>query len=293
MKVFITGATGQLGLALQRFAPPAVDAMALGRDALDISNREAVEAVLRAGADALINAAAYTDVEGAERKPTAAFAINSDGAANLAAACAVRGIHLVHVSTDFVFDGAKQTPYSPEDTAHPLNVYGASKLEGERRVLDQLPDACIVRTSWLHSADGANFVTKIVQRMRAGTALRVVTDEIGTPTAVHSLAPALWQCAMNAVRGIHHWSDIGSTTRFDYARAIASLAVEYALVPSLPEISPAKVADFPAGAKRPRYSVLAVDETQAVLGMQARPWLEGLKLTMQDLRQQLDAGMTR
>ncbi len=283
MKAFITGASGQLGLALQRLAPSGVEVVALGRSALDISDADAVERALKGGADVLINAAAYTDVEGAERNAAEAFRINSEGAANLASACAARGVRLIHVSTDFVFDGERRTPYRPSDEPHPLNVYGASKLEGEQRVLAILPSACVVRTSWVHSADNANFVTKIVQRMRSGAALRVVIDEIGSPTATLSLASALWRCADRGIHGIHHWSDAGIVNRFDYARAIAELALEYGLIAEVPEIAPAYAAEFSGGAKRPAYSALALDETEITLELQARTWLEGLRLTMQDL----------
>lgn len=283
MKAFITGASGQLGLALRRLAPTGVEVVALGRNALDIADRTAVERVLKNGADVLINAAAYTDVEGAERNADEAFRINSEGAANLASACATHRIRLIHVSTDFVFDGKRRAPYRPSDEPSPLNVYGASKLDGEQRVLAILPNACVVRTSWVHSADNANFVTKIVQRLRAGASLRVVTDEIGSPTATLSLAPALWRCAERAIHGIHHWSDAGIVHRFDYARAIAQLAVEYGLIAQAPEIAPATTADFPGGAKRPAYSALAIDQTEVALELQARSWLEGLRLTMQDL----------
>lgn len=283
MKAFITGADGQLGLALQRLAPPGAEVIALGRGALDIADRTAAESVLSSGADVLINAAAYTDVEGAERNASEAFRINRDGAANLAAACAAHRIRLVHVSTDFVFDGEKRSPYRPSDEPRPLNVYGASKLEGEQRVLATLPSACVVRTSWVHSADHSNFVTKIVQRMRAGAPLRVVIDEVGSPTASRSLAPALWRCAERAIHGIHHWSDAGIVNRFDYACAIAQLAVEYALIAEAPEIAPARAAEFSGGAKRPAYSALAIDETEAALEMRAHSWLEGLRFTMQDL----------
>lgn len=283
MKAFITGANGQLGLALQRIAPNSVEVVALGRSVLDIADPAAVEHALKDGADVLINAAAYTDVEGAERNASEAFRINSEGAANLATACAARGVRFIHVSTDFVFDGQQRTPYRPSDEPRPLNVYGASKLEGEQRALAILTSACVVRTSWVHSADNANFVTKIVQRMRSGAPLRVVIDEVGSPTATHSLASALWRCAERGVRGILHWSDAGIVNRFDYARAIAELALEYRLIEEIPEITPAHAAEFSGGAKRPAYSALAIDETEITLELQARTWLEGLRLTMQDL----------
>lgn len=284
MKALVTGADGQLGIALRRFAAAETELVACGRKELDIADRTAVERALDARCDVLINAAAYTDVEGAEREPREAFRVNSGGAAILAAACAARDIHLIHVSTDFVFDGTKGAPYAPADAPRPLNVYGASKLEGEQRVLAAAANACIVRTSWVHGPDRSNFVTKFLQRMRTGAALRVVTDEVGAPTSVHSLARALWRCAARGIRGLQHWSDAGSTNRFEYARAIGTLALEYQLISELPHIDPARAADFATGAKRPAYSILSTKDTELALDMRAQPWIEGLRLTMQDIR---------
>jgi dTDP-4-dehydrorhamnose reductase len=288
MRALITGAHGQLGAALQRFAPADCEIVAHGHNQLDITEASTVNAVLATESiDVLINAAAYTNVEAAQRTPEAAFKINAEGPAILASACADRNVHFVHVSTDFVFDGTKGAPYSVEDEPRPLNVYGVSKLAGERRIQDILGNrAAIVRTSWLHSASGANFVTKVLSQIQAGKTLRVVIDEVGAPTAVHSLAPALWQCAIESIGGIHHWSDTGSTNRFDYARAISALALEYELISEVPQILPARATEFSTAVNRAAYSVLATDVTQAALGIRAQPWLEGLKLTMQDLRRQ-------
>lgn len=285
MRALITGANGQLGRALQRFAPADCRLAAFGHVELDITDAHAVEAALAAGRyDVLINAAAYTNVEAAERDTERAYRTNALAPGTIARACAVHGVHLVHVSTDFVFDGAKGAPYTPEDAPAPLNVYGASKLEGERNVASALPGrACIVRTSWVHSADGANFVTKMLERMAAGAPLRVVTDEVGAPTSVHSLARALWRCASARLNGLHHWSDAGVVSRFDYARAIASIAGEIGLLATQPEIVPARVADFPSSARRPTYSVLDTRATQAALGITPPSWQDGLRLTLQDI----------
>jgi dTDP-4-dehydrorhamnose reductase len=285
MKVLITGAGGQLGAALRRFAPRDIETVAVTHSELDIADITSVHGALRDGVDAVINAAAYTDVEGAEKDPAAAYRINSEGVAILAAACAARGVRLVHVSTDFVFDGTKSTPYQPTDIPRPLNVYGASKREGERRLLEILPDACVMRTSWLHSAQGANFVTKLLQRMIDQAPLRVVVDEVGTPTCVHSLAAALWRAIERRTRGIHHWSDGGSTNRHEYAQMIGAIAAELGLIDAAPAIAEARAADFAGGARRPAYSVMATETTQAALGMQPPSWQEGLRLTMEDLRQ--------
>lgn len=291
MKVLLTGAKGQLARALQASCPPDCQFVARGHDALDISDAAALAAALEGEAfHAVINAAAYTNVEAAERAPADAFRINGAAPGLLAKACAARGVHLVHVSTDFVFDGAKTTPYTVQDAPRPLNAYGASKLEGEQRVLNLLPgDACVVRTSWLHGAHGANFVTKVLQRMKTGDALRVVTDEVGSPTAVGSLAPVLWQCAVQRINGIQHWSDAGIATRYEFANEIARQAHERGLIDKLPPILPARVADFPSAVRRPAYSVLDSSATRQALGLDAPRWQDGLALTLQDLARERHA----
>jgi dTDP-4-dehydrorhamnose reductase len=285
MRVLLTGANGQLGRALQASCPPDCQFVARGHDALDITDAAALGAMLDGDAfHAVINAAAYTDVEAAERASADAFRINGAAPGALAEACSGRGLHLVHVSTDFVFDGAKTTPYTVQDEPRPLNAYGASKLEGEQRVLSLLPDdACVVRTSWLHGAHGTNFVTKVLQRMKTADTLRVVTDEVGSPTAVGSLAPALWQCALQRIKDIQHWSDAGAVTRYEFATEIARQAHERGLIDKVPSILPARVADFPSGVRRPAYSVLDSSATQRALRREAPRWQDGLALTLQDL----------
>jgi dTDP-4-dehydrorhamnose reductase len=286
MKVLVCGANGQLGAALQSRVPRGIEVLATTRQALDITDSAAVEATLgRERISLLINAAAYTDVEGAERSKEEAFRVNAEGPASLARACAATQARLLHVSTDFVFDGEKRVPYSTEDEPHPLSVYGASKLEGERRVMDILgANACIMRTSWLHSGRGANFVTKILDRMRSGGPVRVVTDEIGSPTSAYSLAEALWRSAERAISGVYHWSDAGIVTRFEFATAIADRAVGLGLLRSPPALQAALVADFKSAAVRPAYSVLDTQRTQAALDLHPRHWKDGLELTLHDLR---------
>jgi dTDP-4-dehydrorhamnose reductase len=286
MKVLITGANGQLGSALQARAPHGCGYVARSRSELDISNAAAVNAALETErVQVVINAAAYTDVEGAERSSDTAFRINRDAAATLAKSCASHHVRLVHVSTDFVFDGTKREPYSVDDEPRPLSIYGASKLQGEREVLSILQsNACVVRTSWLHSAQGANFVTKVLGRMKTGEPVRVVTDEIGSPTSAYSLAKALWSAANSAVHGVQHWSDEGVISRFEFASAIAEQAFDLGLLRTRAVLRPALVADFPSPTRRPAYSALDTRRTQAALGMQPRPWKQGLDLTLQDLR---------
>jgi dTDP-4-dehydrorhamnose reductase len=286
MKVLVCGASGQLGTALQSRVPPNAELLAASHQEIDITDLAGLQATLeRERVSVVINAAAYTDVEGAERFREAAFRVNTHGTATLARACAATDARLIHVSTDFVFDGERRTPYATDDEPHPLSVYGSSKLQGEREALTILgTNACIVRTSWLHSARGANFVTKILARLQSDSAVRVVTDEIGSPTSAYSLAEALWRSAERAVSGMHHWSDAGVVTRFEFASAIADRALQLGLLKSRPSLQPALVADFASAAKRPAYSVLATERTQVALGLDTRHWKEGLELTLQDLR---------
>lgn len=291
MKVLVMGAGGQLGSALQSRVPIDIDAVAVSRNEVDITDFTAVRSKLaREHASVVINAAAYTNVEGAEHLQDEAFRVNAHGTTTLARACAEIGARLIHVSTDFVFDGEQRRPYLPKDEPHPLSVYGSSKLRGEREavaILDQ--SACIVRTSWLHSARGANFVTKILARMRCDGSVRVVTDEIGSPTSAYSLAEALWRAAERRVSGTHHWCDAGVITRFEFAKAIAHRALELGLLRATPSVQPALASDFPSAAKRPSYSVLDTQCTQAALDMKTRHWQDGLELTLQDLvREQRD-----
>ncbi len=285
MKVLITGANGQLGSALQARAPFDCEYVAKTRTQLDITDAAAVDAILETErVQVVMNAAAYTDVEAAERSTTAAFAINRDAVSTLANACASHDVRLVHVSTDFVFDGTKRVPYDIVDDPRPLNIYGTSKLQGEQAVLTVLgTNACVIRTSWLHSAQGANFVTKMLARMKAGEPLRVVTDEFGSPTSAYSLAEALWMVAKRTLHGIHHWSDEGVVSRFEFAEAIAAQALALGLLPAQVILQPAVAADFASAARRPSYSALDTRRTQSALGMRARSWKEGLDLTLRDL----------
>lgn len=286
MRVLVCGANGQLGAALQSRVPQGMEVLATNHQALDITDSDAVRAKIDSERISLvINAAAYTDVEGAERFKDEAFRANAQGVASLAQACAAARARMIHVSTDFVFDGEKRAPYSTEDVPHPLSIYGSSKLEGERRAIAILgANACIVRTSWLHSGRGANFVTKILARMRSDTPVRVVTDEIGSPTSAYSLAEALWRSAERALSGVHHWSDAGVVTRFEFASAIADRALELGLLRSKPVLLPALVADFKSAAVRPAFSALDTESTQAALDLRPRHWKDGLELTLQDLR---------
>lgn len=286
MKVLLTGASGQLGRALLASAPAGIEVAARSRAQLDIADAGALaKAFAQVEPQVVLNAAAYTDVDAAESDPVAASRCNADGVARLAQACARQAARLIHVSTDFVFDGDKSLPYLPQDAPHPVNVYGESKLRGERSALAELGGrACIVRSSWLYGAGSTNFVTRMLELMRTRTELRVVMDQIGAPTWTGSLAPVLWRMAGGELSDIHHWCDSGVASRYDFAVAIAEEAVAAGLLTSLPSIIPITSANYPMPARRPAYAVLDKRSTENALALRAPHWRSSLRHMLRELR---------
>jgi dTDP-4-dehydrorhamnose reductase len=285
-RVLITGAGGQLGAELRATAPRNWLVRAPGRAELDIRSVESVNAEVGQFQPAvIINAAAYTDVDRAESESSAAFAVNETGPANVAAAALACRARLVHVSTDFVFDGKRDgPPYAPSDPTGPLGVYGASKLAGERRVLESMDDAVIVRTAWLYSTIGRNFVLSILNRLRNNEPLRVVTDQVGSPTWARSLAAVLWEIAADdSIRGVTHWADGGHASRYDLAIAIREEALKLRLIASETRIDPISVTEYPLPAARPAYSVLDCAGTAEQLGHPQTQWRENLPRMMKEL----------
>ena len=249
MKALITGANGQLGRALVSQAPAGIELVALTSAQLDISDRAAVDASIIDHAPAiLINAAAYTKVDAAEEMPELADRVNHLGVAHLAQAALRSGARLVHISTDFVFDGMASHPYSPDAPTAPLKVYGATKLAGERAAEHS---SLIIRTSWLYSPYGNNFVATMLRLMRERPVLRVVDDQVGTPTSAHSLADALWKLATTDNIGVMHYSDSGVASWYDFAVAIMEDAITIGLLDHKIDIIPIPTSAYPTTAKRP------------------------------------------
>jgi dTDP-4-dehydrorhamnose reductase len=239
--------------------PDSFEEIACTHADLDIGAGEAVHDCIghhRPGV--IINAAAYTAVDKAESEPDAAQRINAEGPRHLAAAARECGARLLHISTDFVFDGTASVPYRPDSATHPLSVYGRSKREGERSILETFADgSTIVRTAWVYGPTGANFLLTMLRIMRANGTARVVADQVGTPTAVRSLADALWRIAARPeIRGIHHWTDAGVASWYDFAVAIAEEGAVLGLLPPEIEVTPITTAEYPTPARRPCYSVL-------------------------------------
>lgn len=276
MKVIITGARGQLGQALQGCAPAGAEVIALGSAELDISDAAAVQAMVAAEKpDILFNAAAYTAVDKAEAEEERAYAINAAAVGYLADAARAAGARFVHVSTDFVFDGSAGIPYAPDAPTSPLGAYGRTKLGGERFAGD---DALIVRTAWVYGPVGGNFVRTMLRLMKERPEVRVVADQVGTPTYAPSLAAALWTLGGQGLTGIHHYTDSGVCSWYDFAVAIQEEAFAAGFLDHMVPVIPIASADYPTPAKRPHYSVLDKSSTFAALGGPAPHWRSNLRL---------------
>lgn len=280
MKALITGANGQVGRALLQTAPENTDAVAVDRTQLDITSAEVVaEAIRREAPSLIINAAAYTAVDKAESESEAAYAVNAAGPENLARAAQAASARLIHISTDFVFDGAQSRPYRPEDPVNPLCVYGASKAEGEARVREVLGDkALIVRTSWVYAKEGGNFVNTMLRLMQTKPALTVVVDQIGTPTWAASLAKFLWHAAERPdINGTHHYSDAGVASWYDFAVAIQEEALAAGLLEKAIPIMPIASGNYPQVARRPAFSVLDKRSAVEQFGTDLTHWRQTLR----------------
>jgi dTDP-4-dehydrorhamnose reductase len=285
-RALITGARGQLGRELQARAPAGWDVAAWGSGDLDVTERAAVSKLFQhEPPELVIHTAAYTDVDAAEEQAALAQAVNCVGAANVARAAAAVQSRMIHVSTDFVFDGRQGHPYVPEDTPNPLNVYGRSKLAGEREVARiTAGHALIVRTAWVYSEHGDNFVHTMLRLMRARTPLTVVADQVGTPTWARALADALWIAAERpTLQGILHWTDAGVASWYDYAVAIQEEALQLGLLTQPVPIQAVRSADFPRPARRPSYSILDKTSGWAALQGPAGHWRANLRSMLQAL----------
>lgn len=277
MKVLVTGARGQLGRALAASLPAGATLVALARGDLDIGDEAAVAARVAAEVpDLVINAAAYTAVDKAESEEPQAQAINGDAPGHLARAARDAGARFVHVSTDFVFDGTASSPIAPDAPLAPLGVYGATKAAGEAAAL-AVPGTLVVRTAWVYGAGGKNFVATMLRLARAGNPIRVVADQVGTPTHAASLARAIWALADARATGIHHWTDAGVASWYDLAHAAIDEAAATGMIARAVPVIPIDTADYPTPAARPAYSVLDKRATWALLGGPARHWRDELR----------------
>jgi dTDP-4-dehydrorhamnose reductase len=274
MKILVTGSKGMLAHDLIPVLREAHDVVGVDLGEMDITVRAQVgQTVKDVAPDIIINCAAYTQVDKAEEEEKTAFLVNAIGAQNLARVCADSGIPLCHVSTDYVFDGARRTPYTPFDHTNPLGVYGASKLAGERYIEWGLNRFYIIRTSWLYGKGGKNFVSTISRIAKERPVLRVVSDQVGSPTSTVTLARAIRALIATDAYGIHHFTDRtgNGISWYDFAREIVRLSG------SSTDIVPIATEEYPLPAKRPSFSVLDTSLFPLFTGEEPTDWKEALR----------------
>ena len=279
MKILIVGANGQLGKCLEPVVSETegYEAVALSRVELDITSVESVFVQTNSiQPDLIVNAAAYTAVDRAENEIEAAYAVNSTGVKNLAEACAQMAIPLIHVSTDYVFDGNAKTPYLPEGSTSPIGVYGKSKLEGERTAAAALDELIIVRTAWVYSEYGNNFVKTMLRLAEERNELSVVNDQIGCPTYAGNIALAILKIC-KAIRegkqswGIYHYVDQPAMSWHEFAESVFGMALAKGLIEKSPSVAAISSSEYPTKAKRPAYSVLNTQRIQQEFGIDPAP----------------------
>ncbi|MDO8426651.1 MAG: dTDP-4-dehydrorhamnose reductase [Deltaproteobacteria bacterium] len=290
MEILLTGATGQLGSDLKPLLiKEGCGVQAFSSSSLDITDREKVfNAIADNKPEVIINCAAYTKVDLAEKERERAFAVNRDGAKNLAEAAQKTGSALIHISTDFVFDGKKSTPYMETDKTNPLSVYGESKLEGENEIVKILKRRIIIRASWLYGVEGNNFVKTILKLAGERESLKIVFDQAGTPTWTYDLAGAVVKIvndlkAGKKEYGIYNYSNEGVASWYDFAEAIVDEAKGAGIKLNCGSIEPILTSEYPTPAKRPAYSVLDKRKIKAAFDIAIPHWRRSLKEMIKEL----------
>ena len=279
MVVVVTGANGQLGQAIQFVASnyPNIDFVFCSSSDLDITNKENCESVFKKEKpDFCINAAAYTAVDIAESDSEKAALINAIGAKNLAESCKNFNAKIIHISTDFVFDGSKKAPYNETDLPNPKGVYGQTKLEGEKAIQEVFDAYYIIRTSWVYSQFGNNFMKTMLRLASERTSLSIVNDQIGTPTNAVDLANAILKIVEsktgNKHYGIYNFSNEGQCSWFDFAMKI--FEINQVII----DVTPIPTTQFPTPAARPKYSVLDKTKIKTTFGIEIKPWEQALEI---------------
>lgn len=278
-KILVTGANGQLGRCIRDAAAdfPDLEFVFVSKDELDIENTDSLKDFFRKNNFShCINTAAYTNVEKAESEKEKAFAINAEAVKNLASTCKENDVILLHISTDYVFDGKKKFPYSETDITNPINVYGASKLKGEKYIQEICDKFFILRTSWLYSQYGHNFLKTILKYSQDGKALTITTEQTGTPTNANDLAKALLQIVVqdSSNYGVYHFSNSGETTWFGFAEEILRQTGK------LKDTNLAKTNQYRTFAARPENSVLDNTNARNKLKIKHIDWRESLKTVL-------------
>jgi dTDP-4-dehydrorhamnose reductase len=284
VKVLVTGREGQLARGLLEAADGVrIQVIAIGRPELDLADGRSVAAVVaREHPDVVVNAAAYTAVDKAEIEPAVAYAVNALGAEHVARACAAHSVPIIHISTDHVFDGTKHGAYVEDDPTGPINVYGRTKLEGEQRVIKACERHLILRTGWLHSCWGANFVKTMLRLAAARPSISVVSDQSGSPTYAPDLVAVVLATASRIVAdpagmrwGLYHAVGGGETTRYGFACEVFRCAAEQGL--PVADVTPIATSAYPTPARRPANSRLNCDRLRSLLGLELPDWRVGVQ----------------
>jgi dTDP-4-dehydrorhamnose reductase len=283
MKILVLGSKGQLGWELCRLSQTMdVETLPYDLPEFDITDQTQVtELVSSSHASLVINVAAYTAVDRAETEADLAYAVNQKGPAHVADACHQRGIPLIHISTDYVFDGEKKTPYVEDDKVAPINVYGHSKAEGEKEVTNRISHHIIVRTSWMYSSHGNNFVKTILRVAQMNESLNVVDDQFGSPTYAADLAEALLKISMQYFQngtlpwGIYHYCNAGVISWYEFAQAIVTIYSDFKTL-TVKKINPIKTKDYKTIAKRPANSSLNCQRITSTFSLSQKDWQESL-----------------
>lgn len=280
MKILLTGITGQLGRELQPILAKAAETISVDRAALDLAQPDTIRRVMaEVKPDLVVNAAAYTAVDKSESEPELANAVNGTGVGVLAETARELGARLIHVSTDYVFDGSQSHPYQPDSPTNPLGVYGQSKLAGEKTIQEIGGDFIILRTAWVYGAGGkGNFVKTMLRLGADREELRVVADQVGSPTWTGDLAKAIASIIEHSPEpGIYHYTNSGVASWYDFAIAIFEEAAALDFPLKVQRVAPITTAEYPTPARRPAYSVLSHTKLSAVLGTYPPHWRQALR----------------
>ncbi|BAJ00069.1 dTDP-4-dehydrorhamnose reductase [Shewanella violacea] len=283
-RTLIIGKHGQLAQALIASKPRYINATAIGRDDVDIGSLDSILAAIeQTHADLIINTAAYTQVDMAESRRDLAFSVNRDGAGNIALAAKLTQTRLIHLSTDYVFNGQKNKAYCVDDESSAINVYGTSKQAGEQAVIAaNYEKACIVRSSWLYSQFGSNFVKTMLKLITEQPELSVINDQISCPTSASELGLFIWNLSQEEnLAPIYHWSDAGTASWYEFALEIQGIALSLGKLDTRIPIKPISSSQFPSAASRPKFSLLDITASRQI--MTAKPWQENLAAVLKQL----------
>ncbi|WCL51185.1 dTDP-4-dehydrorhamnose reductase [Leptospira sp. GIMC2001] len=286
--ILVTGCNGQLGYELQMLSDVMENSdhfLFLDKSQLDITDKSAIEKIFAENKIiSVVNAAAYTAVDLAEKEKDLCHKVNVDGARNLAEVSADHKVKFIHVSTDFVFDGSKSTPYKEDDAKNPLGVYGSTKSQGEDEVLKAYPNSLIIRTSWVYSSYGKNFFTTILRLGQEKEEIKVVADQIGTPTWARDLAWFVYEALGTNASGIYHFTNEGVASWYDFAHTIVdAMGLDCNVLPITTE-------QYPTAAKRPSYSVLNKEKTRKEFGFENNHWRDAVLALAAELMDGMDEG---